>query len=159
MRHLLIVTFSVFVVCPAFGQYVDGEAGVTLPLGEFSYAKTGFQAGLTARLPVLDSDVDVSSALRISYNVNPIPQGEIRRVTGLLGPEVTYTRRGGFTRVQLGGGISFAPWGRDKTAWMGRFRLGFGIETENGQQLSLGPLYATTLHDQSWWGITAAFSF
>lgn len=79
-------------------------------------------------------------------------------MTGLLGPELTYMRRGGFTKVQLGGGISVDPTGEEKRAWMARSRLAFGIETREGRQLSIGPLYAITDNNQSWWGFSAAFS-
>jgi len=159
MRGLLIVLLSVFLVAPAFGQYVDGEAGITLPRGSFSYAKTGFQGGITGRLPVVTSDVDVAVTARVSYNVNPIPQGEIRRLVGLLGPEVTYTQGRLFARAQVGGGVSLAPWGDEGTTSMIRSRIAAGVETSDGRQLSIGPTHAVTAANEWWWGISCAFSF
>lgn len=159
MRGFFIGTLLVFLTCPAFGQYVYGEAGVTLPLQSFSYAKTGFQSGVTGRLPIQMSDLDVAATLRIGYNVNPIPQGEIRRLTGLMGPEVSYTRGHLFTRAQIGGGMS-VPLDEDRdTAWLVRSRIALGVETSRGSQLSIGPTYAVTGTDEMWWGISSAFSF
>lgn len=160
MRGLLIALLSVFLVSPTFGQYVYGEAGITMPRGSFAYAKTGFQGGVTGRLPVVHSDVDLSATARVSYNVNPTPQGDIKRMTGVLGPEVSYTRGQLFTKAQVGGGVSVAPWEEDQeAASMIRSRIAVGIETPSGSQLSIGPTYAATAENQRWWGISCAFSF
>jgi len=159
MRGLLIVLLSTFLVCPAFGQYVYGEAGLTVPTGSFSYAKTGFQAGVTGRLPIQESDVDVSATLRLGYNVSPLPQGEIRRITGILGPEVSYTQGQLFTKAQIGGGRSILVGEEQNQAWIFRSRVAAGVETSSGSQLALGPTYTITTNEESWWGISCSFSF
>lgn len=159
MRGLLLVTLSLFLVSPAVGQFIYGEAGVTVPRGSFSYARTGFQAGVTGRVPVVESNLDFSGALRIGFNTNPLPQGEIRRVTGLLGPEVSYTQGQLFTKTQIGGGMSVGLGENRSRTWMTRFRLAMGIESSSGTQLSIGPTYAVTGNDEVWWGISCAFSF
>lgn len=160
MRGFLLVLLSAFLVGPACGQYVYGEAGVTLPRGSFSYAKTGFQGGVTGRLPVVESDVDLALAARLGYNINPTPQGDTKRLTGILGPEVTYNTRGSvFAKAQVGGGVSLAPWTDQNTASMLRSRIAVGVETASGSQLSIGPTHTVTGVDEWWWGISCAFSF
>ena len=159
MRGLVLALLSVFLVGPACGQYVYGEAGVTLPGGSFSYAKTGFQSGVTGRLPLVSSDVDLSLAVRLGYNINPTPQGDTKRVTGIMGPEVSYTRGGVFTKAQVGGGVSLAPWAEEGTASMLRSRLAIGVETASGSQLSVGPTHTVTGVTEWWWGLSCAFSF
>jgi hypothetical protein len=106
MRTLLIATLSLFLACPAAGQFVYGEAGTTVPGGSFSFAKTGFQGALIGRVPVAESDVGVAGTARVGYNVNGTPQGEIRRLTALVGPEVSYMRNGVFVKANMGGGQS-----------------------------------------------------
>jgi hypothetical protein len=159
MRGCLIALLFTFLVGPAHGQYIHGEGGTTLPRGSFSYAKTGFQAGLTGRVPIVTSDLTLSAAARISYNVNPTPQDKDQRIMGLLGPEVSYARGRIFTKVQVGGGISFAPWTDRGTASVIRSRIAVGVETPSGRQLSIGPTHAATVDNQWWWGISCAFSF
>lgn len=159
MRGFLLALLSVFLVGPACGQYVYGEAGVTLPRGSFAFAKTGFQGGVTGRLPLVTSDLDLSAIARVSYNVNPTPQDDTERVVGLLGPEVSYTRRDLFAKAQVGGGVSFAPWTDQGTTSMLRTRLAVGVETPSGRQLSIGPTHAATATNEWWWGISCAFSF
>jgi hypothetical protein len=159
MRGFLLALLSVFLVGPAFGQYVYGEAGVTLPRGSFAFAKTGFQGGVTGRLPVVGSDVDLSAIVRVSYNVNPTPQADNERVVALLGPEVSYTRGQIFAKAQVGGGVSLAPWADQGTASMLRSRLAVGVEAPSGRQLSIGPTHAVTAASEWWWGLSCAFSF
>lgn len=159
MRGLLLAALSVFLVCPASGQFVYGEAGLTVPMGSFTYAKTGFQGGVTGRVPVVESDLDLSAILRVGYNVNPLPQGEIRRLSGLLGPELTYTHGRTFAKTQIAGGLGVALGEDQERAWMVRSRISIGIETSSGSQLSIGPTHAATSNNQLWWGISCAFSF
>lgn len=159
MRGLLIVTLSLFLVSPALGQYVYGEAGLTVPRGSFSYARTGFQAGVTGRLPITESDLEFAGTLRMGFNANPLPQGEIRRLSGVLGTEVSYTQGQLFSKAQIGGGISTARDENWDRTWITRARLAMGIESSTGTQLSIGPTYALTGNDEYWWGLSCAFSF
>ncbi len=158
MRALLVALLSVFLVCPAAGQIVYGEAGTTVPGGSFSFAKTGFQGALIGRVPVAESALDVAGTARVGYNVNGTPQGESRRVTALVGPEVSYTQNRVFVKANLGGGQSIPLGDEEDRAWMLRSRLAVGVETASGRQLSVGPTHGVTTDDRWWFGLSVTFS-
>lgn len=158
MRALFIALLSVFLVCPAAGQIVYGEAGTTVPGGSFSFAKTGFQGGVIGRLPISESDLDVAGTARVGYNVNGTPQGENRRLTALVGPEVSYTHRQFFVKANLGGGQSIPLGDEEDRAWMLRSRIAVGVETASGRQISVGPTHGVTADDRWWIGFSCTFS-
>lgn len=159
IRGLLLVTLSILLTCPTFGQYVGGEAGATIPMGSISYASTGVQGGVIGRVPLATSNLNYYLSARLGYNTNSTPQGKIQRTTGLLGPEVTYVSGRMVTVAQLGGGVSVRFGDDETTDWLIRSRLAVGTETASGRQLTVGPTYALTTDNQWWWGLSCAFSF